>query len=168
MGEREPFIVHCGKCGHEWAPCFVPVPIDVFTTIAKRPCPACGSRKVFGGPVPRETAPGDAKAWLSNGDTGISSLTIWSVMMRRTPPGHPHWYPEVPHDPDDFGRCYRLLKVMPAWRPRLGEVAARHPRWKPLVDVWDELSTLYEQELPTGTAPRLYARMQALLRGDEP
>jgi hypothetical protein len=161
---REPFIVHCGKCEHEWAPCFVPVPADLFAKVAKRACPACGSRKILCGPLPRATADGDAIGWLTNGDTGTSSLTIWHVLMRRRWTD-PHSRPDVPLDPGDFGRCYRLLEVMPAWRARLGEIAAELPKWAPFVAAWDEMTALYEEELPNGRCPKLYALMQRLRGG---
>lgn len=102
-------------------------------------------------------------AWLLSGDTGISSTTIWSVMMGEKPSGGGGFGPSVPWDPSDFGRCYRLLKRFPAWRKRLGEVADALPDWAPLVREWDELERLYEQELPTGSAPTLYARMKVLI-----
>jgi hypothetical protein len=99
--------------------------------------------------------------WIRSWDTGISSLTIYATFK-----GHgyaPGFGAGVPHDPADFGRCYRLLKVAPEWRARLGEVADLHPQWRPLVDAWDELEALYEEEFPTGEAPKLYARIQALV-----
>jgi hypothetical protein len=158
---REPFIVHCGGCDHEWAPCFLPVPLDTMAAmLARAACPVCGSQAVQIGPVVRETADGDALGWVLNGDTGTSSLTIWAVMMNREP--GPRFHPDVPHDPADFGRCYRLLKVMPSWRARLGEVADRFPAWRPLVDHWAEIEALYLEELPSGMAPTCWALMRQL------
>jgi hypothetical protein len=71
---------------------------------------------------------------------------------------------DIPYDPSDFGRCYRLLQVMPSWRLRMQEVADAHVNWQPFVDAWEELTTLYELELksPDGMAPRTYARMRQL------
>ncbi len=158
---REPMFVHCGKCSHEWAIGFAPMDLNTLAKVGSSPCPKCKSRKVFFGIKPRQVEQGQAFAWLTSGDTGISSKTIWSVLM-------PHkinewyWHPDVPQDPSDFGRCYRLLKVMPAWRERLPEVAAVYPEWKPFVDAWDELTELYEKEFPTGVAGKLYERMQKL------
>lgn len=96
-------------------------------------------------------------AWLRSWDTGISSETIWRVLMHETPR-----YVDIPHDPADFGRCYRLLKAVPSWRERLTEVAAAVPKWRPFVAAWDELTALYEQELPSGVCPLLYRRMREL------
>lgn len=99
--------------------------------------------------------------WRASWDTGISSATIWSVCMDRRafsdlPVG------DVPQDPDDFGRCYRLLRAFPEWRAKLPRVADLYPAWKPLVARWDDLTRLYEEELPTGSAPRLFALLQEL------
>jgi hypothetical protein len=101
--------------------------------------------------------------WLKGTDTGVSSKTIYSVLsginfyLRDT---------DVPHDPDDFGRCYRLLKRFPGWRERMGDVAEKFPAWKPFVREWGAMTDLYEQEFPTGQAPLLYAMMQKI--ADEP
>lgn len=163
---REPMIVHCGSCEHEWAPVFLPAPVDVVTKAMKvfGRCPMCQKGgPVLMGLVPRATGDGDWRAWMHNGDTGTSSETIWSVMTKC-----PVKYHGAPSDPADFGRCYRLLKVMPSWRPRLSEVAGAFPNseWPALVKHWDELTTLYERDLPTGTCKELYNRMREL-RGEK-
>lgn len=153
-------MVHCGDCSHEWAAAFLPMNLTVFAKVAKNAlCPMCGSKKTLCGAQPKAVADGDVAAWIKNGDTGISSETIWSVLS-----GCPVARTGFPLDPADFGRCYRLLKAMPGWRARLGEVADKYPEWRPLVDAWDELTTLYEEEVPNhrGRAPKLYSRMQKL------
>ncbi len=100
--------------------------------------------------------------WILGEDTGTSSKTIWSVMM-----GAKIVYADVPHDPSDFGRCYRLLKAFPEWRARLDEVAKAFPKWATLVAEWDRLTLLYEEELkrPDGCAPRLYTEIKELKGG---
>lgn len=98
--------------------------------------------------------------WLAGGDTGRSSQTIWAVMTGKLAPCIKGY--DTPKDPSDFGRCVALLKLFPAWRARLPEVAARHPEWAPLVDAWDDLSAmLYADELPNRSA--LYARLKELV-----
>lgn len=163
--KRKPFTVFCRECKHEWAPFFAPIDLDTAATLLKSAkCPVCDSHEITVGPVPRATRRGAWQTWVHNGDTGISSLTIWSVMTGLEPPDGDTFRPGIPSDPSDFGRCYRLLKIMPSWRPRLPEVAAIYPNWKPLVDVWDELTALYEEELPSGVCSKLYARMKELTR----
>ncbi len=99
-----------------------------------------------------------ALKWVTGGDTGVSSLTIWAVMMGVKPE-----HGSYPYDPSDFGRCYRLLKLMPEWRSRLREVVMDYPEWRDLVHNWDELEKLFEEESPSGTCPKLYRRMQELI-----
>ena len=96
--------------------------------------------------------------WLMAGDTGISSKAILAVMEGTRPPS----WPGTPSDPSDFGRCHRLLEHFPHYRVRLHEVVTAHPEWTGLVREWDSLTALYLEEIPSGTAPRLYARMQEL------
>lgn len=160
--QREACWVNCAKCGHEFAPAYLPMDAGVWARIMRSArCPMCGAgaKSLKMGKVPKSTGDGDWRGWFLNGDTGVSSETIWSVMTGETVRNH-----DIPHDPDDFGRCYRLLKVMPSWRARLPEVAAKFKRWKRFVEAWDELTALYEQEVPNhiGSAPKLYARMQEL------
>lgn len=168
---REPLLVHCGTCGHEWAPAFLPAPLDVIGQLTHLRCPRARCRgEQFMGPraqpvVPRaDRRDGDPIAWLKSGDTGTSSETIFSVLT-----GYPVRHTGTPADPSDFGRCYRLLQVMPSWRARMGEVAAAHPAWRPFVDAWEELTALYEHELAHGPvvkgvrqAPKTYGRMLQL------
>jgi hypothetical protein len=73
-------------------------------------------------------------------------------------------YYSVPCDPADFGRCHRLLLLVPEWRKDLAKVAEIFPAWKPLVDNWPELERLYMKGLESkdGKAHELYARMQVL------
>jgi len=94
-----------------------------------------------------------AYQWTVSGDTGLSSKAIWAAMMGVESAG------DYPHDPSDFGRCYRLLKLIPEWQERLPEIAKAHPHWQPLVDRWDEMTALYEKESPNGYCPDLYRLM---------
>ena len=100
-------------------------------------------------------------AWIVGGDTGVSSKTIWAVMMGTTDALD---WPGTPMDSGDFGRCYRLLALFPEWRPRLPEVAAKFPEWGPLVTAWDELTALYESTTPPGGGDPFRKRMTALGR----
>ena len=110
-----------------------------------------------------------ALQWIVGRDTGISSKTIWSVMMGAVPENPHPFHFDVPHDPDDFGRCYRLLQAVPEWRGRLPEVAARFPEWGPLVDAWGELEEMYvevgrarDRRWVSDAAQRMYDRMVSL------
>lgn len=110
------------------------------------------------GPAAREFG------WLNGHDVGTSSLTIFSVLSA----AHGAYAlarrdPSPPWDPADFGRCHRLLLIVPEWRPQLHRVAAIYPQWAPLVREWDGLTALFQEEEPTGRAPKLYVWMKYLL-----
>lgn len=99
-------------------------------------------------------------AWLKSDDTGLSSLYMASVLC-----GHPDFAQYAhPHDPDDFGRCYRFLLAIPHVRTRLNLMAAKSDQWEKLCLNWDELERLYLEESPAGKCPKLYARIQELLK----
>lgn len=97
--------------------------------------------------------------WFASRDTGTSSCTIYAVMMNTPMRNY-----DVPHDPSDFGRCYRLLALFPAWKVRMDEVAQRFPKWKPFVREWRELTEMYETAMasPSKSAPEMYRFMNAL------
>ena len=146
---------YCTRCG-EGLRLYLPVRIEIFVAAAKafvKIHSKCSPGNYVEPPV---TTP---EEWVAGRDTGISSLTIYSAITGM--PG-PHRRYDIPHDPADFGRCYRLLNLFPAWKEQLPKVVGLCPRWKSFVENWDELTKLYEEELPSGKAPRLYGRMQAL------
>ena len=106
--------------------------------------------------------------WRNGRDTGISSKTIFNVMMGLAPDNG--LYPfgaDTPCDPSDFGPCYRLLEYFPEWRKRLSEVAEVVPKFSPLIERWSDLEKLWQEESPNGSCPKLYALMKQLNEGRE-
>jgi len=88
-----------------------------------------------------------AVTWIVGRDTGLSSKCIWAVMM-----GQPMAEAQIPYDLDDFGRCWRLLALIPRWRMRLQEMADRYTEWVPLVREWEALEAIYEPMITTTDA----------------
>lgn len=114
-----------------------------------------------------------ANEWIVNDDTGISSIVIFAVMMG-VPVVNLH-NKSTPRDPSDFGRCYRLLKLIPDWENRLEELRkvdysyysmnnnSEHSEgWGRFVDNYKKMCELYEEESPTGKAPKLYELMKKI------
>lgn len=97
-------------------------------------------------------------------DMGMSSKTIYSVFQRDKSCLDSH--PDIPYDPDDFGRCYRLLKKIKQGKELIEKVAKEYPMWTPFAREWDELTRLWEEESqrPEKTAPKLYKKMQELVK----
>jgi hypothetical protein len=105
--------------------------------------------------------------WLASGERGISSEAIVSHLTGARV-GRNYGFGDHPYDPGDFRRCEKLLRQVPFARVALPQMATRSPEWAALVDHWEELVALMEEEAPGvfdnchGSAPRTYARMQAL------
>lgn len=117
--------------------------------------------------------PASVQAWLFGDDTGISSKAIVSQICGI--PSKDRGWGDHPHDPDDFGRCYRLLRIAPeSWR-RVRfpvQMPERSPEWAALAGAWDELTTMYESVVgPKGhdwtpaAARKMYERMRGLIDG---
>jgi hypothetical protein len=105
-------------------------------------------------------------AWLKTDDTGLSALWMARVLYRSERPdlsipdkGNHH-----PYDPDDFGRCYRFLRAVPGSKDKMFLVAGTSEEWSTLWGHWDELEKMYEEESPSGSCPKLRARMQELFK----
>lgn len=117
-----------------------------------------------------------AVRWIVSGDTGTSSKTIWACMMG-VPQEHIN-HCSTPCDPSDFGRCYRLFKLIPEWEKRIEELRVlklehhintgcsdeRHNTdlYGSFVDNYQKMKELYEEEEKLGTAPKLYKFMNSL------
>jgi hypothetical protein len=102
--------------------------------------------------------------WLDGPDTGQSSMAIVAAVteINLARYGDAARVGRTPNDPSDFGRCYRLLKRFPDLYTQLAKVALKYPHWAPYVRAWDELTALYEEEAPSGTAPKLWERLKQL------
>ena len=111
--------------------------------------------------APELSAP--AKEWLAVGQHGISSMTIFQRLTgKQLSEDENH-----PSDPDDLGRCRRLLEQVPELKPRMGELVTLSPVWEKLVTEWDALCSLMDKEAPNwrdgkGSAPKTYDRMKQI------
>lgn len=123
--------------------------------------------------VPAQPGEGIDK-WLQSDDVGQSSLFMLHVLgnvgasyihlaghkLREDDESPPH-----PHDPSDLWRCIKLLQSVPQLVPELPRMANYSPHWRVLVEHWDELTQLFEQERAgrdEWSAPKTYNRMQEL------
>lgn len=87
-----------------------------------------------------KTAKERAEWWIEEGERGMSSEVIWHCMMNK-----PHNRITHPSDPDDFKRCYKLLQAVPEWRLQLHKLKSISVAWSNLVDNWDKLTEMFEQ-----------------------
>lgn len=111
-------------------------------------------------------AQSDLGNWLINGDTGVSSQTMAAIALGATNLKTTGWNVDAPHDPSDFGRCYRLVQTVPEIREHFPRIAKKVKTFAGILHEWDTLVWLYERDKPKGESPELYKRIKEL-RGDK-
>jgi hypothetical protein len=133
------FCMNCG--GSQKIP--YPIAIDMYSAMTKQFIKSHKScEKSWKEPEADQSLSINQKAyfWLKNGEKGLSSTCMFNVFESRKPVING----DHPLDPDDFSRCYKLLKTIPEWRPRITEMKACSQAWSNLADHWDELEKMYE------------------------
>ena len=105
-----------------------------------------------------------AVEWLAVGEQGSSSqamfYAITGVMPQRFSQGTRRSHP---HDPDDFSRCYKLVKVVPELSSQLGKVAELSDTWATIILEWDNLCALFEE----GNNEHLYQKLKSLTKREK-
>lgn len=79
--------------------------------------------------------------WIGSHNVGISSKTMWCALM-----SVPCDRDDCPYDADDFSRCYDLYKFAELTQENLQAIVSKYPYWSPIVEQWNELCVLYEQQ----------------------
>lgn len=162
----------CFNCGESYDINATPQPINIMSAIMKqfdkdhKKCP-----KTWVEPVADPQDSNDSMSirknadwWLANGEQGISSKTMFYYLGgSRTKLTREEW---PPSDPSDFRRCYLLLKAVPQWRKPayLNKMKVVSKEWEALVDNWDKLEELLEEQLRTNKANGMYEFMQSLYK----
>lgn len=152
------FCLNCG--GEQVLPPF-PIPIPILTAMMKafdkmhKNCP-----KTWKEPECPQNLPVKDKAlwWWEHGERGSSSETLWNFFMDRA------GMINYPNDPDDFRRCYKLLKAIPEWRSELLEAKDLSGEWSRLIDKWDKLTEMLEEQFRTNKANGMYELMQECIK----
>lgn len=75
--------------------------------------------------------------WLLGDDTGGSSKSLLRAAL-----GIAEKYSSYPSDTGDFGRCSRLIKLIPATKDGLAKLSETSGYWKALAARWDEIDAL--------------------------
>lgn len=81
--------------------------------------------------------------WSLSGSTGVSAKTIACVALGIKENARVDF--DMPYDAGDFGRCLRLLEMVPELHEYLPAVAQACPQWGPLLPIWSELTLLYSE-----------------------
>lgn len=134
----------CLNCGGDFAINY-PIPVDEMIKKSKafedlhKDC-----KPTWKEPVVEQNKSTQERAlwWIANRETGMSSKTMWNCFM-----GTEKFSINHPYDPDDFKRCYKLLQVIPEWKSSkyMNMLSKLSRQWKNLVENWDKLTEMYEQ-----------------------
>ena len=81
--------------------------------------------------------------WIGTHHVGVSSKTMWVALMEipNITPNRSDY--DVPHDADDFSRCYDLYRFAKLDLNDLRKIEKVFPYWKPIIDVWSNLAIAY-------------------------
>ena len=77
--------------------------------------------------------------WIVFGETGVSSKTMWAALLGVVTDGNKGGLFDVPHDKDDFKRCYKLYNECGLSKTDLEKVSTVFPWWKPFIENWETL-----------------------------
>lgn len=161
----------CSRCGQSKAIVY-PLPITdliqlqkEFTDLHKN-CEATWEE-----PKPDMSLPLAIRAnwWFINCETGLSSKAMVGTFLNLRMVISPNHYP---HDPDDFKRCYKLLKVIPECKSTqyMDKLRRLSPVWDRYVDHWDQLTQMFEQneaeDWKNYKEIGMYELMQQIIKGD--
>ncbi len=164
----------CYNCGGSFAMPLMPVAVtEMVETMKKFNVLHKNCKPVWKMPEPdMATSIGErAQWWAINGEHGNSSETIWNIFALGSDfkfnyesikevvlplPKYSH-----PCDPDDFRRCYLLLKAIPEWKLEFHKLRALSSVWEKLVDNWDTLETLLLEQMETEKTNSMYEIMQS-------
>ncbi len=153
----------CTNCGGEQTVPF-PIAIPMLTAMNKafdkmhKKCKATWKQ-----PEPDMTLSQSERMswWLKNGERGTSSETIFQYLSGRVIRNDNGCHP---HDPDDFKRCYMLLKAIPEWKKDLYKLKELSNEWSNLVDNWDKLTEMFEEVIKTNKDNGMYDLMENLTK----
>lgn len=95
--------------------------------------------------------------WFVSRDTGISSETMAAIAL-----GAKNGIFDAPHDPSDFGRCYRLIQKIPAIKGEFDKIGEAVPVFAGILREWNDLARIYERDVNSGRSAELYRRIKEL------
>lgn len=156
----------CSNCGKDFK-LQMPMPPSMFSAITNQfskdhaSCP-----KTWTEPQPSPNEQFNSEAikqnvdwWIRNGEHGTSSKTLlkytFGTDITRNCENHPL-------DPDDFRRCYLLIKAVPQLKNYLQRMNDVSSVWAGLVENWDKLTEMLEEQMRTKKPNGMYEFMKSL------
>lgn len=82
--------------------------------------------------------------WLANGNRGSSSNTMFEVITGIKCQDYD--YQDHPYDQGDFGRCKKLIDLIPELKDGFEKLSKLSKAWKNIIANWDKLCELYDSK----------------------
>ncbi|NKG32458.1 hypothetical protein FVB43_20720 [Erwinia rhapontici] len=119
---------------------------------------ADGLVKEFAKPIVKASSGMGLTAWLSSDDVGISSKYMAWVLSED---GFPEPEFAYPRDPDDFGRCLRMVRAIPGFEvdEKIDLMLEHGQKWQAFANNWHDWANAYDDPDDDGSA--IYAEMQS-------
>lgn len=95
----------------------------------------------FAKPIVKASAGMGITAWLASDDVGMSSKFMTSVLS-----GQFRAEFAIPHDPDDLGRCIRMIQAMPGLKGSTHLMCGHGVMWSAVANNWERWSEMYNAE----------------------
>ncbi len=117
----------------------------------------------FAKPIVKATPDMGLEAWLASDDTGSSSLYMaWILSGGQFGywQGREQPKPAYPHDPDDLGRCIRLIRAAPELAEHVHLMDEHGKQWEAIAENWDRWVAMYDDD-ENDLGSQLYDEMKA-------
>ena len=95
----------------------------------------------FAKPIVKASAGMGLTDWLASDDVGMSSKFMASALSGQFKAEFAY-----PRDPDDLGRCIRLIKAVPELKGLIHNMRSHGVMWTVVANNWERWSEMYEKE----------------------
>lgn len=109
----------------------------------------------FAKPIVKATPGMGLTAWLASDDVGASSKFMALVLSGYDPSEFAY-----PLDPDDLGRCIRLIRAAPELAQRVHVMSEHGKEWAAVAENWERWVAMYDDD-ENDLGSQLYDEMMA-------
>lgn len=158
------FCFHCGRSQKMPLPMDVELAVDFMQSFAKhhRNCEKTWEEPHWSSTAEMKDVDEKAQWWYNNANRGTSSEYMMAALCKKPYIGfltqrYPH-----PEDPSDFYRCWFLIKAIPEWKDQLHLLKGKTKFWDAIIDNWDKLSDMIEEQIQTQKDNGMYDFMKSI------
>lgn len=95
----------------------------------------------FAKPIVKASAGMGLTDWLGSDDVGMSSKFMASVLTGQFKAEF-----AIPYDPDDLGRCIRMIQAIPELKDSIHLMSSHGTMWTAVANNWERWCDMYQAE----------------------